>query len=87
MPLGKQAKVLSKAQVNGALNYLAKTRHPVRNRAILLLLVKAGLRAKEIASLTRDMVTDLEGRSVRRSSSPTAPARAVRAASSRSTES
>jgi integrase len=57
MALGKQAKVLSTAQIDGVLGYIAKTRHPVRNRVIFLLPAKAGLRAKEIASLTWDMVT------------------------------
>ena len=61
MALGKQAKVLSRAQIDGALGYIAKTRHPVRNRVIFLLSAKAGLRAKEIASLTWDMVTDADG--------------------------
>jgi len=61
MGLGKQAKTLTKAQVNATLGYLSKSRHPVRNRAILLLSVKAGLRAKEIASLTWAMVTTSEG--------------------------
>ena len=61
MGLGKQAKTLTKAQVDAALGYLSKTRHPARNRAILLLSVKAGLRAKEIASMTWDMVTDSGG--------------------------
>ena len=28
MALGKQAKVLSRAQIDGALGYIAKTRHP-----------------------------------------------------------
>lgn len=62
MALGKQAKTLSRGQVEGALGYLANTRDPVRNKVILLLSVKAGLRAKEIASLTWDMVTDAGGR-------------------------
>ena len=61
MALGKQAKVLSKGQIDGALGYIAKTRHPVRNQVIFLLSAKAGLRAKEIASLTWDMVTDADG--------------------------
>ena len=61
MALGKQAKTLTKAQVEAALGYLSKTRHPLRNRVILLLSVKAGLRAKEIASLTWEMVTTSEG--------------------------
>ena len=61
MALGKQAKTLSKGQIDGALGYIARTRHPHRNRVILLLSVKAGFRAKEIASLTWDMVTDSDG--------------------------
>ena len=61
MPLGKQAKTLTKAQVEAALGFLDSTRHPVRNRVIFLLSVKAGLRAKEVASLTWDMVTDADG--------------------------
>lgn len=61
MSLGKQAKTLSKGQVDAVLGYLASTRHPDRNRVMLLLSVKAGLRAKEIASLTWDMVTDAQG--------------------------
>ena len=62
MALGKQAKVLSRAQVEAALGYVAKTRHPHRNRVIVLLSAKAGLRAKEIASLTWDMVTTADGK-------------------------
>ena len=61
MGLGKQAKTLTKAQVEAALGYLSNTRHPARNRVILLLSVKAGLRAKEIARLTWDMVTTSDG--------------------------
>lgn len=61
MALGKQAKTLTKGQVDGALGYLATTRHAVRNRVIFLLSVKAGFRAKEIAGLTWDMVTNAGG--------------------------
>lgn len=61
MGLGKQAKTLSKGQVEAVLGYLANTRWPARNRVIFLLSVKAGLRAKEIASLTWRMVTDARG--------------------------
>jgi integrase len=61
MGLGKQAKTLTKAQVDAALNYLSRSRYPHRNRVILLLSVKAGLRAKEIASLTWDMATTSDG--------------------------
>ena len=42
--------------------YLTSTRYPERNRAIFLLSVRAGLRAKEIASLTWAMLTDAEGK-------------------------
>ena len=61
MGLGKQAKTLSKGQVEAVLGYLAKTRHPARNRLIFLLSVKAGLRAKEIARLTWWMTNDSRG--------------------------
>ena len=61
MSLAKQAKTLTKPQMDAVLAYLTSTRHPARNRVIFLLSVKAGLRAKEIASLTWGMVTDAEG--------------------------
>lgn len=58
---GKQAKTISQAQINTVLTYLTTTRHPVRDRVMFLLSVKAGLRAKEIASITWSMVMDAEG--------------------------
>ena len=61
MSLGKQAKTLAKGQIDATLGSIARTRYPTRNRVILLLSVRAGLRAKEIASLTWAMVTDAEG--------------------------
>jgi integrase/recombinase XerD len=61
MGLAKQAKVLSKRQIAIVTALIQQTRYPARNQAIFLLSVKAGLRAKEIASLTWDMVTDAEG--------------------------
>ncbi|MCK1582161.1 site-specific integrase [Bradyrhizobium sp. 168] len=61
MGLGKQAKTLSKGQVEATLAYLATTRYPERNRLIFLLSTKAGLRAKEIARLTWRMVCDSAG--------------------------
>lgn len=61
MSLGKQAKPLSKGQIEAVLGYLATTRHPIRNRLIFLLSIKAGLRAREIALLTWRMVTDAQG--------------------------
>jgi len=62
MGIGKQAKILSKGQVEAVLSYLTTTRHPERDRVIFLLSLKAGLRAKEIAALQWSMVTDAEGK-------------------------
>lgn len=59
--LTRQAKVLTKAQQDVLMTFITSTRAPERNRVILLLSFKAGLRAKEIASLTWAMVTDSEG--------------------------
>ena len=59
--LTKQAKTLSPQQINKMLDHLSGTRYPTRNRTILLLSVKAGLRAKEISELTWSMVLDPEG--------------------------
>lgn len=61
MSLGKQAKTLSKGQIDAVLGYLTKTRHPIRNRAVFFLSIRAGLRAKEVANLKWSMVTDPEG--------------------------
>ena len=61
MALGKQAKVLNRAQTDAVLAYLQKTRHPARNRLIFLLSIRAGLRAKEIAAFTWCMVTNADG--------------------------
>jgi integrase/recombinase XerD len=66
MGLGKQAKTLSKGQIDATLAYLSTTRHPTRNRLIFLLSVKVGLRAKEIAKLTWWMVNDSQGQVARR---------------------
>ena len=61
MGLGKQAKTLSKAQQDAVLAFLRTTRRPDRNTAIFLLSARAGFRAKEIASLTWNMITDAQG--------------------------
>jgi integrase/recombinase XerD len=58
---GKQAKILSVRDVNDLLIFATCTRHPLRNRVIVLLAAKAGLRAGEIAKLTWDMVLDPTG--------------------------
>ena len=61
MALAKQAKILSPRQTALLRAFLQHTRYPDCNQVILLLSVKAGLRAKEIAALTWDMLTDAEG--------------------------
>src|SRR5712691_9587817 len=58
---GKQAKIVSPAQEKAILGSVATTRYPARDRVMFLLSMKAGLRAKEIASLTWAMVTDAQG--------------------------
>jgi len=61
MAQGKQAKILTTKQEAFILHHLSTTRYPLRDTALLLLSLTAGLRAKEIASLTWAMVTDAEG--------------------------
>lgn len=56
---GKQAKMLSPTQERAIVGYLDTTRYPSRDRVLFLLSIKAGLRAKEMASLTWAMVTDV----------------------------
>jgi integrase len=58
---GKQAKVLAPPDLVDLLAFAECTRHPTRNRVIVLLSAKAGLRASEIANLTWDMVVDATG--------------------------
>jgi integrase len=58
---GKQAKVLFDHHVQALLAYSQRSRYPVRNQVIVLLSVKAGLRAGEIANLTWPMVLDPTG--------------------------
>ena len=59
---GKQAKLLTDAQVTNCLARAANGRHGGRNRVMVLLSVKAGLRAGEIAGLTWAMVSDAKER-------------------------
>jgi integrase len=60
--LGKQAKVLSDGQIKAALAAVSTRRYPERDRVMVLLSVRAGLRAKEIAGITWDMLTDAQGK-------------------------
>jgi integrase len=59
--LGKQAKILASRDVADLLAFADCSRHSLRNRVIVLLSAKAGLRAGEIAALTWDMVFDASG--------------------------
>ena len=59
---GRQAKILSTTDVHQLLIFASRTRNPLRNRVIVLLSAKAGLRAGEIAALTWDMLADAQGR-------------------------
>ena len=58
---GKQAKILSEDQGERLLLFASTTRNPIRNRVLVLLSLKAGLRAGEIANLTWPMVLDPGG--------------------------
>jgi integrase len=59
--VGKRAKILAQAHVEDLLFFAQHTRHPIRNQVIVLLSLRAGLRAAEIANLTWDMVVDPMG--------------------------
>ena len=54
MSLGKQAKTLNKKQIDQLLWYVSTLRHAQHNEIIVLLSVRAGLRAKEIADWPYD---------------------------------
>lgn len=58
---GKQAKIISPGTLRRALALARSSQTPARNQAILLLSVRAGLRACEIAGLDWSMVTDARG--------------------------
>src|SRR3954470_1915719 len=58
---GKQAKLLRKSELQRLLNHVSHTRHPERDRLIVLLTFKAGLRACEVANLRWSMVTTATG--------------------------
>jgi integrase/recombinase XerD len=61
MALGKQAKIVSDKQVRAVLAELDTRRYPLRDRAMFMFSLKAGMRAKEIAFVTWGMVIDAEG--------------------------
>lgn len=62
MGLSRQAKTLSRQQIEAVSAYLLNRRHGLRDQTIFLLSIRSGLRAKEIASLTWAMVTTSDGK-------------------------
>lgn len=62
MGLSRQAKTLSRQQVEAVSAYLLNRRHGLRDQTIFNLSIRSGLRAKEIASLTWAMVTTSDGK-------------------------
>jgi integrase/recombinase XerD len=61
MALGKQAKTLTKGQVDSLTAFLLTRRHGLRDQTVFLLSVRAGLRAKEIANLRWSMILGADG--------------------------
>ncbi len=59
--IGRQAKIPSEHQQQALLAWLETRKHADRNRLIVLLSYKAGLRAKEIAALKWSMVMSADG--------------------------
>ncbi len=59
--IGKRAKILSPDHVEDLLVFARQTRHAIRNEVLVLLSVKAGLRAGEIANLTWPMILEPTG--------------------------
>src|SRR6202021_332343 len=61
MGQGKQAKVLTETQIKAVLAAVDGRRYPKRDRVMMLLSIRAGLRAKEIAMARWSMATNAEG--------------------------
>lgn len=61
MAQGKQAKRLNAKQQQQLLDHVAHRRYPLRDRVMVLLSYRAGLRAIEMAKLKWSMVTDPDG--------------------------
>jgi integrase len=60
--IGQPAKVLAPGDLRRMLSAANHGRHPKRNKVMILLSVKAGLRACEISRLTWPMVLDAKGK-------------------------
>ena len=56
-----QAKTLTQSELKQVLGYIALGKHAVRNRAMVLTTVYAGMRVGEVASLRYEDVVDLKG--------------------------
>ena len=80
---GKQAKILSEHNLQDLLLIAESSRHPLRNKVMVLLSAKAGLRASEIARVTWAMVTDSSGTLAEFWNCPTLPPRKAAAESFR----
>ncbi|MBN9564886.1 MAG: site-specific integrase [Alphaproteobacteria bacterium] len=59
--IGKQAKVLRAKDVERVLHHISTLTYPERNKVMVLLSIKAGLRAKEISEFTWAMALDPDG--------------------------
>jgi integrase len=59
---GKQAKAITPLMLKRMLRHVAQSPFPVRDRAMILLSIKAGMRACEIANLDWTMVLDARGK-------------------------
>ncbi|WP_181171717.1 tyrosine-type recombinase/integrase, partial [Mesorhizobium sp. B2-6-7] len=59
---GHQAKVVTDSMLRKMLAHSRKSSHPMRDRVIILLSCKAGLRACEIAGLEWSMLLDPQGK-------------------------
>ncbi len=59
---GRQAKVITHDMLKRVLRHIARSQEPERDAVMVLLAMRAGLRACEIAGLTWPMVLDARGR-------------------------
>ena len=60
--IGRQAKVLTPGDLRRLLALTGRGKFPERDRVMVLLTVRAGLRAREVAGLKWSMVSDANGR-------------------------
>jgi integrase len=58
---GRQARIITPSVLRRMVTHVGDSYYPARDRVIILLSVKAGLRAAEIAQLDWSMVLDIRG--------------------------